>query len=315
MIAFGPVPSRRLGRSLGINNIPPKICTYSCVYCQLGSTLTMQVDRSHFYSPKDLLGQVTEKVCQARENGESVDFLTFVPDGEPTLDSGLKEEIDLLGSLDCRIAVISNASLMWRKDVRDALAEADWVSVKVDAVDEKLWRQVDRPHKSLSFESILDGISRFADVFRGTLVTETMLVRDLNDSQEHLSTLAVFLKRLRPTTAYLSVPTRPPAEGWVRPPSESSLNLAFQTLAREVPHVEHLIGYEGDAFSSTGNVREDLLSITSVHPMRAEAVSVFLQKAKAKGSVVDELVDQGLLISSDYEGHTYYMRRLSSGSA
>lgn len=309
------MPSRRLGRSLGINNIPPKICTYSCVYCQLGSTLTMQVDRSPFYSPKNLSRHVTEKARYARGNGESVDFLTFVPDGEPTLDSGLGEEIDLLRSLDSRIAVISNASLIWREDVRDALAEADWVSVKVDAVDEKLWRRVDRPHRSLSLESILDGILRFADAFEGDLVTETMLVRDLNDGAEHLSALATFLGRLKPATAYLSIPTRPPAEAWVRPPSEFSLNLAFQILAREVPHVEHLIGYEGDAFSSTGNVREDLLSITSVHPMRKEAVSAFLQKAKAQWSVVDELVSRGLLTSSDYEGHTYYMRRLSNGPA
>jgi len=315
MITFGPVPSRRLGRSLGINNIPPKICTYSCVYCQLGSTLTMQVDRSPFYSPKNILEQVKEKARCARANEESVDFLTFVPDGEPTLDAGLGEEIDLLRSLDSRIAVISNASLIWRHDVRDALAKADWVSVKIDAVDEKLWRRVDRPHKSLILDSILDGILRFAGVFEGRLVTETMLVRDLNDGAEHLSALAVFLGELKPATAYLSIPTRPPAEGWVRPPSESSLNVAFHTLARQVARVEYLVGYEGDAFSSTGNAREDLLSITSVHPMRAEAVTEFLRKAKKQWSVIDELVDQGLLISSDYEGHTYYMRRLSNGPA
>ena len=314
MIPFGPVPSRRLGRSLGINNIPPKTCPYSCVYCQLGSTLTMQVERSSFYTPDNLFKQVTDKVLHTRENGESIDFLTFVPDGEPTLDAGLGEEIGLLESLGSKIAVISNASLIWREDVRDALAKADWVSVKIDAVNEKLWRRVDRPHKSLSLESILDGILRFASVFEGRLVTETMLVRDLNDRTEHLNALAVFLGELKPATAYLSIPTRPPAEGWVRPPSEFSLNVAFQTLAREVAHVEYLVGYEGDAFSFTGNAREDLLSITSVHPMRAEAVTAFLRKAKKEWSVVDELVDQGLLISSDYEGHTYYMRRLVADS-
>ncbi len=314
MIAFGPVPSRRLGRSLGINNIPPKICSYSCVYCQLGSTLTMQADRSPFYCPKNLFDEVADKVRNTRENGESVDFLTFVPDGEPTLDTDLGEEIDLLKSLDSRIAVITNAALIWREDVRDALAKADWVSVKIDAVDEQLWRQIDRPHKSLSLEHILDGVLRFSDVFEGRLVTETMLVRDLNDHTDHLTALAIFLGELKPATAYLSIPTRPPAEGWVRPPSESSLNAAFHILTKEVANVEYLVGYEGDAFSFTGDAKEDLLSITSVHPMRAEAVTAFVKKAKKEWAIVDELVDQGLLISSDYEGHTYYMRRLTADS-
>jgi len=96
MIAFGPVPSRRLGRSLGINNIPPKNCTYSCVYCQLGRTKEMQVKRRAFYEPKEILRAVQEKVGKARESGESIDYLTFVADGEPTLDVNLGREIEFL---------------------------------------------------------------------------------------------------------------------------------------------------------------------------------------------------------------------------
>ncbi|MBC7260626.1 MAG: radical SAM protein, partial [Chloroflexi bacterium] len=127
MIAFGPVPSRRLGRSLGINNIPPKICTYSCVYCQLGRTLNMQIRRQSFYAPDEILWDVRSKVEHVREAGESIDYLTFVPDGEPTLDLHLGRAIELLRSLGIKIAVISNASLIWQEDVREDLMKADWV--------------------------------------------------------------------------------------------------------------------------------------------------------------------------------------------
>jgi len=114
MIAFGPVPSRRLGNSLGINNIPPKTCTYSCVYCQLGRTNKMQVERHIFYNPQNILRAVQDKVNKVKETGVPIDYLTFVPDGEPTLDINLEYEIDLLKFLGIKIAMITNGSLIWR---------------------------------------------------------------------------------------------------------------------------------------------------------------------------------------------------------
>jgi len=155
MIAFGPVPSRRLGRSLGINNIPAKICTYSCGYCQVGRTLQMQVQRCSFYSPQDICDEVRQMVKSSSDQALPIDYLSFVPDGEPTLDINLGREIDMLRSLGRKIAVITNASLIWDETVREDLARADWVSVKVDAVDEPLWRRVDRPHRALQLEAIL----------------------------------------------------------------------------------------------------------------------------------------------------------------
>jgi len=111
-IAFGPVPSRRLGRSLGINNIPPKTCSYSCVYCQLGKTSNMLVKRQSFYKPEDVLREVKRKVHEASLRDERIDYLTFVPDGEPTLDINIGEEISLLKRIGIPIAVITNASLL-----------------------------------------------------------------------------------------------------------------------------------------------------------------------------------------------------------
>lgn len=310
MIAFGPVPSRRLGQSLGINNIPPKVCTYSCVYCQLGRTIQMQVERQVFYEPEDVMKAVQGKVEKVRKAGRAVDYLTFVPDGEPTLDLNLGREIELLRPLGIKIAVITNGSLVRHKDVREALAKADWVSLKVDATHKEVWRRIDRPHGTLQPTSVLDGMLKFASTYRGELVTETMLVESINDSADHITEIADFLAQLRPARAYLAIPTRPPAEGWVRPPAEKAINRAYQILNRKVEQVEYLIGYEGNAFAFTGNVEEDLLSITAVHPMREDAVGECLARAKMGRSVVHKLVAQGQLIDMEYEGQKFYMRKL-----
>jgi len=295
---------------LGINNIPPKICTYSCIYCQLGRTIKMQVKRRTFYEPEEVLRDVRDKVEKAREAGEAIDYLTFVPDGEPTLDFNLGREIELLRPLGIKIAVITNSSLIWREDVREGLMKADWVSLKMDSTRREIWRKIDRPHGSLQLTSILDGALEFAQVFKGELATETMLVEGVNEGDDHIREVASFLARLRPATAYLAIPTRPPAEEWVQPPGEEVINRAYQILSKSVDRAEYLIGYEGNAFAFTGDVEEDLLSITSVHPMREDAVSEFLARAGADWPVVRELIEQGRLVETEYGGRKFYVRKI-----
>ena len=313
-LAFGPVPSRRLGRSIGINNIPPKVCTYACVYCQLGRTPRMTIDRQVFYPVEEITQRVREKVAQVREAHERIDYLTFVPDGEPTLDVNLGDEIEQLKPLGIPIAVISNSSLIWRPEVREALQRADWVSLKMDAVRPTSWHAIDRPHGRLKLEHILDGALAFREIFQGTLVTETMLVRGINDNEADGQALAEFLARLRPDVAYLSVPTRPPAEPWVRPPEEAALNRLFQMLSEHLLRVEYLIGYEGNAFVSTGDVEQDLLSILSVHPMREDAVQAFLAKSHADWSAVRRLLAEGKIVGTTYRGKRFYLRQLQPPS-
>lgn len=311
MIAFGPVPSRRLGRSLGVNNIPPKICTYSCVYCQLGRTLTMQVDRQPYYDPRRIVEEVREKIEKALGSGEAIDYLTVVPDGEPTLDLNLGEEIDRLKDLGIRVAVISNASLVWDEEVRGALAKADWVSLKTDAASEEMWRRVNRPHGRLQLAAIQEGMLAFAEGYEGTLATETMLVTDLNDGQDSVEEVADFLTRLKPDLAYLSIPTRPPAEPWAQAPGEEAINRAYQIISNRLDHVEYLIGYEGNEFACTGDLEEDLLSITSVHPMRDDAVRDFLARAGGEWAVVRRLLAEDKLFEADHGGHRFYLRKLN----
>ena len=310
MRAYGPVPSRRLGQSLGINHVPPKVCTYSCVYCQLGRTDRMRCERREFYPPEEVVGDVEEQVRRAREKDERIDYLTFVPDGEPTLDANLGREIELLEPLGIKMAVLSNASLMWMEEVREDLLGADWVSLKVDAVTDDVWRRVDRPHGRLEIETVLEGMREFADVFEGELATETMLVRGLNDDGEEAARVAAFLQELDPDKAYVAIPTRPPAEAWVEPADEEAVNRAYHIFEGGLRHMEYLIGYEGDAFASTGDVREDLLSITSVHPMREEAVRKLLSRAGSSWSTVERLIEEEKLIELLYGGKRFYMRKL-----
>ena len=309
MIVFGPVPSRRLGRSLGVNNIPPKLCSYSCAYCQVGRTRRLLVERRAFYEPRDILAEARVRLNFLRAAGEKVDYLSFVPDGEPTLDSRLGLSIEMLKTLEVPVAVITNASLIDSGEVRRELALADWVSLKLDAASERPWRRVNRPHRCLRLSALLEGMLAFAAVFPGRLVTETMLVAGVNDAPEQLSETASFLRRLRPAVAYLSTPIRPPAESWVTVPEPGVVMQAYQLFAGRGLAVELLTGSEGDDFSGSGRAAEDLLAIVAVHPMRRQAVEAFLSKSGAGWSVVRTLLDQGGLVETEYQGDTFYMRR------
>lgn len=312
MLAFGPVPSRRLGKSLGINNVPAKTCSYSCIYCQLGRTLNMTAERHAFYKPEDVFHEVKRKVDEASSRNEGIDYLTFVPDGEPTLDLNLFWEISLLKQIGIPIAVLTNASLIWQDEVKEDLLEADFVSLKVDAVSQDLWRRINRPHKDLKLDVVFEGIIDFAMEFEGTVTSETMLIDGINDGVE-FEKIAEFLRYLKKLdNAYIAIPTKPPTEKWVKPAKEENINAAFQVFSEKLGEnrVEYLIGYEGNAFAFTGKLEEDLLSITAVHPMRREAVEEFLKKANVDWQIIERLLQKGKLRELEYEGNTYYIRKL-----
>lgn len=311
-IVFGPVPSRRLGKSLGINNIPPKICTYSCVYCQVGKTLKMEVGRSLFYDTKEVVKIVEEAVKKFQQKNEIIDYLSFVPDGEPTLDLELGEKIRQLKHLGIKIAVISNASLIWQNEVREDLKEADWVSLKIDALTPSIWRKVDRPHRSLELDNILEGIKAFSKEFRGSLNTETMLVRDINDKEEELHKIARFIKEINVHRSYISIPTRPPTVNWAKPPLPEKITMAHHIFQEAKLPVECLLGFAVQSFGSTGDIERDLLSITSVHPMRESEIRGFLEKAGENWQIMESLLDKKELILTEFGNQRFYIRNFSN---
>ncbi|HEY4756834.1 MAG TPA: radical SAM protein [Ignavibacteriaceae bacterium] len=311
-IIFGPIPSRRLGRSLGINNIPPKICSYSCVYCQIGVTDSMSIKRKNYYLLDEVFKEVSEKVKQLKSAGEKIDYLTFVPDGEPTLDINLGKEIDLLKPLGVKIAVITNSSLLWDENVRNDLMNADWVSVKIDTVDEKLWHKIDRPNGKLDLQKIITGIKTFASAFKGTLVTETMLVKGINDDTESIQKTAEIISQIKPEKSFILVPTRPPAEKFVEPPSEEILNIAYQIFCTLLSDVELLISNEGTNFSYSSNAEKELLSILAVHPMRKDAIETFINKANSKWDLIEKLINKSVLKEVKYSGSTFFVKNIKA---
>lgn len=310
-IIFGPVPSRRLGKSIGINNIPHKVCSYSCAYCQVGKADKMQVERQEFYHP-EVIARKLEYKLNLLPKDDFPDYITIVPDGEPTLDIHLGELILKLKSVGFPVAVITNSSLLSRKDVQSELMHADYVSVKVDTVNLTSWRKINKPHKDLDFASILQGIRDFSQNYRGTLVSESMLLKDVNDSEDELKALALFLHDVGPEIAYIAIPTRPPAFEGTFPAEESAVTLAYEIFRQQKLNTELLTGYEGNAFASSGNFTEDILSITAVHPMRKDAVMQLLAKSNAPLDSLNQLIENGLIKIVCFNNQEYYLRKFSS---
>jgi len=310
MEAFGPVPSRRLGQSLGINNVPAKTCSYGCVYCQVGRTNLMQIRRQFLYEPEEVFDVVQDKVKKTLAAGERIDYLSFVPDGEATLDVNLGREIDMLRVLKIDIAVITNGSIIDDPDVQHELARADLVSLKVDAVREGAWRRVDRPHGRLDLDSILEGMLTFSKMYDGRLLTETLLVHGTNDGEDDVTATADFIAKLRPEVAYISIPTRPPSEDWVRPPDEDVINRAYQIFVDRFENVECLLGMESGSFGYSGNVEQDILGVTAVHPMHESAVRELLARANADWSLIEKMLADEKIVELAYDGGKFYFRKL-----
>jgi wyosine [tRNA(Phe)-imidazoG37] synthetase (radical SAM superfamily) len=177
----------------------------------------------------------------------------------------------------------------------------------VDAVNETDWRQINRPNRHLSLPSILRGIQYFRDHFQGEIVSETMLVSGLNDSETAIQNLASYLQKLNPYKAYLSIPTRPPAESWVMPPDVGRLEGVLTSITEKVPCVEILFEADESDFISTGNITEDILSITAVHPLREAALREMISRAGSEWGVVEELIYSRKLASFHYRGERFFV--------
>ncbi len=311
MICFGPISSRRLGRSMGVNNIPrPKRCTYNCVYCQVGRTAGQTIQREHFFRPDAIDAEVRGYLENADRTGKT-DFLTFVANGEPTLDVNIGTTITILKKLNIPVAVITNASLLNDEKVREDLLTADWVSVKTDAPDETTWRRINRPHPELTFDKHLEGTRKFAGDYKGTLCTETMLIRAMNDSEAALSSLADLIRTIHPSTAWISIPIRPPAESAVQPADMQTVNRLWKLLMDHNINAELLTGLEPAETGYTGNAENDILNITAVHPLREESMQLLLKNDHADDSAIESLLRKNLIEKVSYNSTVFYLRRYS----
>lgn len=261
---FGPVPSRRLGQSLGIDPVPFKTCNWNCVYCQLGRTAPFSLER-HEYVPKtEILAQVQEVLAERPRS--DVDWVTFVGSGETCLHSELgwlinavKQETEL------PVAVITNGSLLHLPEVRRDLLAADAVLPSLDAASERLYRKINRPHRSLTLDMLIGGLKAFRAEYGGQLWVEVMLINGLNDGERNLQALAAAVEDIGADEIHLLQPTRPPAEAWVEPPDDITLQRAQFILGKRARIIAETSGTFD--LSTEGNVSEALLSILTRHPM------------------------------------------------
>lgn len=267
---FGPLPTRRLGRSLGIDTVPSKTCNWNCVYCQLGRTHPLSNVRREFYPSEAILAEVRTRL--AGLPSDAVDWITFVASGEGTLHRDLGRLVRAVKGLsDHPVAVITNGSLLHLAEMREELAAADAVLPTLDAGDAKLFRQINRPHRQLSFEQHVAGIEAFARMKnRGRLWIEVMLVAGLNDSDKALHDLAKLLKRIRPDEVHVTLPARCPVEAWVHSPSPDRIRSAERILGAQAK----LAPVTPPAPDTTGQApaADELVAVVTRHPLREEHV-------------------------------------------
>ncbi len=306
-IVFGPVPSRRFGRSLGINNIPYlKKCSYSCIYCQIGKTYDFRIERQEFYKPEEIEKQVEEVIESLKD--KRIDYISFVPDGEPTLDINLGKSIDKLKKFGIKIAVITNSSLIWREDVQEDLKKADCVSLKVDAISQDIWKKINRPCKNLNLNKILEGIKIFSNEFKGELLTETLFIKNINDTDKEIEKIGNFLKEINPVIAYIGYPTRPPAEKYVEIPDEKKIDFAFIVFKNKKINVK-IIEKREEKFGYTGDLIKDILSIISVHPMSRKEIEEFINENKGDVKIINSLMEKNEIEEIEYRDEKYYRRK------
>ena len=264
---YGPVPSRRLGRSLGIDPIPSKTCNYQCIYCQLGKTTNFTNERRDFYLEEEIYKEMEESIDQ---NKEKFDYITFVGSGEPTLCKSLGKLILKAKELSKKpICVITNGSLLYNDDVKDELMFSDVVLPTLDAGDEKGFIKINRPHPSIKYENMIQGYIDFRTEFSGKFWIEVMLMKGINDSKEELLKIKHQLDLIKPDRIDINVPIRPPTESWVQIPDESVIPILNDVFG-EYNNINFPEQGIFSVFSS--DFETELKTLLERHPMRQEQI-------------------------------------------
>lgn len=262
---FGPVPSRRLGQSLGIDPVPLKTCNWNCVYCQLGRTKPLINERKEYIDSSDILFQVKESLHAHKPR--EIDWVTFIGSGETCLHANLGFMISEVKKMTALlVAVITNGSLLYLPEVREELMAADAVLPSLDAGNESLYLKINRSHPGLTFQRLVNGLKSFRDTYTGKLWVEVMLVKGLNDSESALCEIALLLNDIRPDEVHILQPTRPPVELWVQPADEDSLKRAQKIIGETAKVILPATG----SFDLDTNVNlvDEIINIITRHPMR-----------------------------------------------
>lgn len=282
---YGPIPSRRLGRSLGVDPIPLKTCNWNCIYCQLGRSTPLTNERREYVPRAAILDEI--RTVLAHHAPGSIDFISFVGSGEPTLHSGLGWLIAQVKALtSIPVAVITNGALLYLPEVRADLLAADVVMPTLSAGSPAVYRRIHRPHPDATFERLVEGLLALRSEHRGRLWLELMLLHGVNDSAEALAEIAAIVRRVQPEQVHVVVPERPPAEVWVAPPDDEGLMRAAALLG-PVAQVVHPYT-NGIDVSDYATPAEAVLGIITRHPMSEAQLDALLARW-TPGEIADAL--------------------------
>jgi len=299
---YGPVPSRRLGFSLGVDLLPLKTCSMDCVYCQLGAEAATTVRRRSFVPIDDVLKQIEEVL----RSGRRVDAITFSGSGEPTLHAGIGRLIrNIKRRTSVPVIVLTNSSMLSRPAVRRDLAAADIVVPSLDAVTENIFKKVNRPHASLTAAEIVDGLAAFRRGYRGQIWLEVLFVRGVNDGRPHLRALKKAISRIRPDRVQLNTVVRPPAEKSAQPLGPEDLERVKAFLGGTVEIIADF--RKSDQAPAEKNIADQVWEFVRRRPETADGI------ARSLGTTVvevrracRELEERGEIRPAVHDGRTYY---------
>jgi len=230
---FGPVPSRRLGSSLGVDIVPFKTCSYDCIYCQLSQTTCKTTERKEYIDSRAIISDLKAVLNEFDAPKSSIDYITFSGSGEPTLNSAIGKIISSIkASTDLPVAVLTNGSLLYRDELRKDLCRADLVIPSLDAVTQHVFEKINRPDPSLKIDKIVDGVRKFTESFDGQIWLEIMLVEGINDRAE-LDKIAQQVAKLNVDRIQLNTVVRPPAEKYAHPIDEEQMQKIKEKLGHK----------------------------------------------------------------------------------
>lgn len=299
---YGPVPSRRLGFSLGVDILPYKTCTLDCIYCQLGPTPKKAVQQEEYFSADSVLAQIKK----ALSSGQRIDYITFSGSGEPTLNTGLEKLIRKIKKItDVPVAVLTNSTLLTEANVRKALQPADLVVPSLDAAAQEEFIEVNRPHVSLEIEDIIAGLKKFRKEFKGEIWLEIMLVKDKNDSPVQIKKLKAAAEEIQPDRVQLNTVIRPPAEEFASALSFKELEKIKKTLGNNCEIIADFS--KMDQLPQRKNLENRILSIIQRRPVTLMDISTSLGKHQDEIlKYLNLLTEEGSIKSVTHKDKTYY---------
>jgi wyosine [tRNA(Phe)-imidazoG37] synthetase (radical SAM superfamily) len=277
---FGPVPSRRLGRSLGIDLVPYKTCTFDCIYCDLGRTTRKTISRRSYVSPKEVQGELELRLSVLEKKP---DYITLSGSGEPTLNTSVGEIIQRVKEITSTpVAILTNSSLLSLDEVRRDLSGADVVLPSLDAITPALFEYINRPHASLSVEGIISGLIQFRKQYQGQIWLEILFCRGVNDGREEIEKFKSVIEKIEPDRVQLNTPVRPPAEDFVFPLTLAQLEEIRERLGEEAEIISEFDAPLGEELNSVKDT--EILNLIKRRPCTTEDIS------KALGLRIDQVV-------------------------